>query len=218
LLIVVLAMGAYLLLPVAAERTILPAVFRSAGIADYRLPVRRLGLFGMDLGPLRIGPEAAPGLSVASLSAAWTPYGLVRKRISAVVVDGLIVRLELDEDGRPRIAGLPMPAGDGRDSDAESWGGLPVLPGRVEIRNAVVHFTLGGRRLRIPVDAVVRTNPDGDVLDGLVKAGVLEGEVAVNARIDLRTGRATARWNGEGIRLARASALAGFGDGFHSDG
>ena len=48
-LLAVILLAGFLLLPLVAERLVLPVIFRTTGIPDYDLPVRRVDLFGMDL-------------------------------------------------------------------------------------------------------------------------------------------------------------------------
>ena len=107
-LLAVMLLAAYILLPLAAERVLLPIVLQATGIRDCDLPVRRVNLFGMDLGTLRIGPAAAPGISVVSLSVAYNPSDLLRRKVSRVTLEGVRILVQEGQGGRIEIPGLPV--------------------------------------------------------------------------------------------------------------
>jgi hypothetical protein len=130
-LLAVMLLAAYILLPLAAERLLLPLVVQAIGIPDHDLPVRRVGFFGMDLGTLRIGPAAAPGISVVSLSVAYNPADLLKRRASRVTLEGVRVLVREGSDGRFEIPGLPTTKvaveGEAAQVTREIDGGLETL-------------------------------------------------------------------------------------------
>jgi hypothetical protein len=217
-LLAVMLLAAYILLPLAVERLLLPRVFQAIGIPEYDLPVRRVGLFGMDLGTLRIGPAAAPGISVVSLSVAYNLADLLQRRASRVTIEGVRVLVREGSDGRLKIPGLPLSAAgaEGRTS------GLPepfpfTIP-QIDIRQGEIIVQRGDQLLRLPFEATITSESDMTAFEGMVRLALADRWMTVRTRIDLAENRLSANWDGRGIRPAVLANLAGRGDGLALSG
>jgi hypothetical protein len=169
-------------LPVLAEQVVLPSLLPRVGLEDSRVRVRRIGLFGADLGPVRVGE----GLSAASVHIDYTPWGLLDGRLGGLRCSGLVVPLSVSRD-EISIAGLPAPERS-RSSSAEP-GMLPALPvDRVELTGGTVVLSHGKKTVRVPVDGVVSRESRGHPgVRASVRAWPEGQEVRVDARLDPET-------------------------------
>jgi len=218
LLLVVMVLTGYILLPWVAERVILPLVSRSIGFEDGELPVRRVGFFGIDLGPLHIGPEAAPGISIVSLSVDFNPGDLLRRRVSHVTLEGVQVLVREDQGGRLEIPGWPLTPADAENGEAGSLARLPVAIPKIDIRQGTILVQRGGHHLRLPFEATITPVSEMTTLEGVIKLAVPDRWMTVRARIDMVDNRLSADWEGHGIRLGVLANLAGLGDGLALSG
>lgn len=212
-LLAVMLLAAYILLPLAAERVLLPTVLQAAGIRDYDLPVRRVTLFGMDLGPLHIGPAAAPGISVVSLSVAYNPYDLLRRKVSRVTLEGVRILVREGQGGGFDIPGLPV-------ANAAAEGGasgppepLPFFAGGIDIRQGEICVQRGDHLLRLPFEATITPEAGMSAFEGMLRLALADRWMTLRAHVDLAENRLSANWDGRGMRPAVLANLAGLGDG-----
>ena len=212
-LLAVMVLAGYLLLPLVAERVLLPQISQAVGIQDHNLPVRRVGIFGMDLGPLRIGPETAPGISIVSLSAVFNPGDLLQRRVSQVTLEGVRILVREDQDGGFEIPGLPSRPTDTEGGEAGRPEPLSVAIAKIDIRQGEIVLQRGNRLLRIPFEATVTPESGMQVFEGSLKLAVSEQWMTVRARIDMAENRLTVDWDGRGIRLGVLGNIAGLGEG-----
>jgi hypothetical protein len=210
LLLAVILLAGYVLLPLAAERLLAPIVFKTAGIREYDLAVQRLSPFELDLGRLRIGPEGAPGITVASVTATYRPGELLQRRMSRLVLDDVRILVQENEKGDYRIPGLPTAAAGGPTPPMRS---LPAVVARVEIRKGQISVQSGDRLLRLPFEGTFRPTADASALEGLLKLSVPDSQVTVGGRIDLSAGQWSLQWHGSGLRLEELGRMAGLKDG-----
>ena len=91
LAVVVIGLGAalYFYLPHYLESRIIPQLVAEAGIKDFSFSVRNIGLFGADLGVLRIGPDRNPALVIQSVQVDYSPRGLYRQKIDKITLSGI---------------------------------------------------------------------------------------------------------------------------------
>ena len=212
LLVAVLLLVGHLLLPLAAERVFLPQVFKAAGIREYHLPVRRLDFFGMNLGALRIGPETAPGIVVASFSAAYHPGGLMRRRVARVTLAGVRILVRANQEGGFEIPGLPEITTGSEGDHAGPPQPLPVAVAEIHVKQGEVVLQRGEDRLRVPFEVTVRPEPDMSVFEGTIRLALPNRWATVNTRVDLGANRVWADWEGRGIRLGMLGVLAALQD------
>jgi hypothetical protein len=155
---------AVVVLPARLAQRLLPELAGRLGFASSSVAVRRLDLFGADLGPLRLGTASAPVLRVDAIRAAYTPVGLLARRIDRVTLSGVQLRAELTGDGRLVIPELDLAAWRSPGPAAEAGRGpsSPWSVGRGEIRHATLALTAGGRTYRIPLEAEVSAGAPGE--------------------------------------------------------
>lgn len=95
-------------LPRLAETLLLPAAAERLGITGLEADIRRIGLSGLDLGTITLGPDT--GLDVAAVQADWSLAGLARGRADRVRIMGLRVSVT-EENGAWKVRGLPSATG-----------------------------------------------------------------------------------------------------------
>ncbi len=208
LLVALVLMAGYLLLPLAAERLLVPVLFKEAGIRDYALPVRALSPFGMDLGTLRIGPAASPGIAVAAIRARYHPAGLLQGRLTRLTLNGVRIRVVVKPDGGFEIPGLPAfreSAGEDQGQPVKS----PVAIARVDIRQGEILIGMEDRQVLIPFEADLAPSPDMKVLEGSLTLKVPDQGLVVQGRLDLADNRLSLQWEGRRLRLGELARLAG---------
>ena len=83
-LLVGMGAGLYFFLPHYLESRAIPQLLAETGFSKFALNVRHLGLYGTELGILRIGPEQNPTLIVRSLHIDYTPKKLLQKQIDRI--------------------------------------------------------------------------------------------------------------------------------------
>jgi hypothetical protein len=205
-LLALLSLLGWLLLPRGVETLALPPLFEAAGIRSYDAPVRRIGLTGLDAGPLRIGPVSDPGITVVSLAVAYTPPGLLGGSVEGVVLEGVEVVLRKDAEGGWSIPGLPEAA----PTTGKPQSAPPALPvGRIEIRGGVLRLETGVGRHRIPFSATMEPAPDGNGIQGRLSADLGGAPVTAQVMADFERNAFSARWTGEGLRLRDLADLVG---------
>ncbi len=59
--------GLYFFLPDYLEARVIPQLLAKTGITDFAFKVRHIGIYGADLGALRIGSEQKPALVIQSV-------------------------------------------------------------------------------------------------------------------------------------------------------
>ncbi|MCB2170045.1 MAG: YdbH domain-containing protein [Deltaproteobacteria bacterium] len=217
-LLAVMLLAAYIVLPLAAERLLLPLVFQAVGIPAYDLPVRRVGLFGMDLGTLRIGPEAAPGISVVSLSVTYTPADLLKRRASLVTIEGARVLVREMPDGGFEIPGLPISAAGAEGREASFSEPIPFIIPQIDIRQGEIVVQRGDQLLRLPFEATITSESNMTALEAKIRLALADRWMAVRTYIDLAENRLSADWDGRGIRPAVLANMAGLGKGLALSG
>ena len=217
-LLAVLVLAAYILLPLAAERVLIPLISQAVGIRKADIPVRRVGIFGMDLGPLRIGPEAAPGISIVSLSVLFNPGDLLQRRVSSVTLEGVRVLVREDPGGQFEIPGLPLTSMNSGDGEAGWPEALPVAITQIDIRQGEIVVQRGDRFLRLPFEATITPESGMKAFEGVLKLAVPDRWMTVHSRIDLAENRLSADWDARKIRLGFLADLAGLGEGLSLPG
>lgn len=111
LFIVGLVIAAYALAPWAIRRGVERAV-ETIGLNLEAVEVHRLGLDGLELRNLSLGPS--PGIQVEVVVARYTLTGLLRRRVTSIEVRGLDVGLPLFDDSgdEPSPEAKPSAAGE----------------------------------------------------------------------------------------------------------
>ena len=133
----------YFYIPTYVESRLIPEIAHKAGIRSYACDVRRIGIFGADLGSVRIGNDKNPALSIASVQIDYSPKGLYGKKIKRAVLSGIELfwgykngKFRIREfDLKPILAQLQS----SRETVPSSTDASRTISiGRLEISNAVV--------------------------------------------------------------------------------
>ncbi len=190
--VVGLWVGLYFFLPRYLESRVIPQLVAETGIADFALKVRHIGIFGADLGTLRIGPEQKPALLIRSAQIDYTPKSLYQQKIERMSLNGLELYSEF-KDGKLSLRGIDLDEiltkmQSNRPSIPESESGLPLIfLEKLEIRNAVIIFKTDDQTYRIPFEIDVAPDKEDYNRLNLAVSMYPRGElVHAEVKIDLR--------------------------------
>jgi len=191
-LMVGLGAGLYLFLPHYLESRIIPQLVAETGIADFAFKVRHIGIYGADLGALRIGPEQKPALLIRSVQIDYTPKALYQKKIERMTLSGIELYGEL-KDGKFNLRSIDLDKAltklrSNRGSMPESESDLPLIILReVEIRNAVIFFEIDDQTYRMPFEiSIAPEQEDYSRLNLTVSMYPLGEWIHAEAKIDLK--------------------------------
>lgn len=191
------AMLFLLFLPGLLERKILPGLAADYGL-KLQLDVRRLGLFGADLGDLRLTGEDGKMLFIDSVRLDYAPR-LSGLREIALVVAGGEITVAVQADGSFRIAGLDglmLPVSEGGKQNA-STGLLPAGLKSISIRHLILKLELPDRRLVLPVRAELAFAADTVNLELEMRHGGRRSQLTAAGRLYPGGGMADFRLQGE---------------------
>ncbi|MCL7487538.1 MAG: YdbH domain-containing protein [Desulfobulbaceae bacterium] len=168
-------------LPLLVQELVLPPVLARAGLAGYDLSISRLGLYGCSL-HIAGQPQLPPPVVSGSIRIAWTPSGLLKRRIDKISSNGLQINLaDLPSPGKS------SPAQPNQDDNIAGSISLPVLVQRVEVHNGSLLLPTVKGVIYLPF--TFSAQPAGD-LDPAASSGVTffkarmqVAEQAVNATI-----------------------------------
>ncbi|WP_459827093.1 hypothetical protein [Desulfomicrobium salsuginis] len=173
-------------LPRLAEGLLLPVAAERLGVPGLAVDIRRVGLSGLDLGTISLGPDA--GLEASAVQADWSLSGLARGRADTVRVMGLRVTIT-EKDGVWVVRGLPRAAaaaGSGPSFlpqiDALSVDGVVELDGQATDLRLPVNLegSLGQDGLAV---LEARTELAGQTLRLTVRADLARGDVRLTCSL-----------------------------------
>ena len=149
--------GSFFFLPRYIESRFLPQLIAATGISEVAFKVRNIGFLGADLANVRIGPQPNPALLIRSVQLDYSPGELYHKKIDRVVLSGIEVQGQL-ENGKFSLKAIDLQKvisdlqsrQKAQPQTGQSSG--PVLPNRLEIRNAAVILKIDNRLYRIPFE------------------------------------------------------------------
>ena len=202
------------LLPGWVESRLIPAMSRRMGIADVDGRVRRVGPFGVDAGPFRVGPADGPALAIDALQVTCTPRELIRGRLGQVRLSGVTV-YGIWQNGGVVFPGLDRKAAGRRPTAvADSMtAGFPA--DRIEVRSAV--FVLQGNVAQYRIPFEIDLLPDGQTpgnLKGLLRLYPRGQQLSLAVRMTWDAKKRTLlRFNGEGLELRRFADIEGLAPG-----
>ena len=183
------------------------------GIADFAFNVRHIGIYGADLGALRIGPEQKPALLIRSAQIDYSPKELYQKKIERMTLSGIELYGEF-KDGKFGLHSIDLDEAltklqPDRASMPESEGDLPLIfLKELEIRNAVIIFQTDDRTFRIPFEIrVAPEKEDYSRLNLTVSMYPLGELVRAEARIDLKRQDINLKLAAASLDLNRFSGL-----------
>jgi hypothetical protein len=205
--------GLYFFLPHYLESRIIPLLVAKTGIEDFAFNVRHIGIYGADLGALRIGPEQKPALLIRSAQIDYTPKELYQKKIERMTLSGIELYGEF-KDGKFALHSIDLDEAltklqPDRASMSESEGDLPLIfLKELEIRNAVIIFQTDDRTYRIPFEiSVAPEKEDYSRLNLTLSMYPLGEWVRAEARIDLKRQDINLKLAATSLDLNRFSGL-----------
>jgi hypothetical protein len=157
LILVCLLTGAYFYLPFYLEKRIIPRLASEAGLSEFSVDVRNIGLFNADLGTLRIGPQDDPALVIRSVQIDYSPRSLYRRKIKNMTISGIELHGGLS-NGRFKLQGIDIDnlmAGDPKQAQSappSNGTGPPVILARLEIRDSRLIVSNKNQNYRIPFE------------------------------------------------------------------
>lgn len=193
--VIVLVTAAAFILPAYVQSRIIPRMAAEFGFSPAEVRVRRIGLWGADLGPIRLDSQVAGVLTLSALQVDYTPWSLVRGRVDGITLAGVGLVLEADTGGIS-IAGWRPPAVKKTLSPSDKVPDLttllPVGLGRVTLLQSHIVIRRGGRSHLIPFEMRLETaNLARGVLGGQVRLSVFGNPLTLRAEVDQRANKAT---------------------------
>ena len=181
--------GIYFYLPHHLESRVIPNLIADAGIPELTIKVRNIGLFGADLGALRIGPDQNPALVIQSVQVDYSPQGLYRQRIDKITLSGIELYGGM-ANGQLKLRGVDIEKiiTDTQRQDESTPVSNDTTPlislGRLAIRNSRINIEYNDQYYRVPFELdIVPRDPEFNLLDGVARL-YPRGE-KITARVDL---------------------------------
>ena len=191
--------GIYFYLPHHLESKIIPKLAADAGISDFAFNVRSIGLFGADLGDLRIGPNQNPALVIQSVQVDYTPQGIYRQTVDKITLSGIELfggiangQFELRGIDIQKILTVAQP----QEAATQASSNAPplVFLKRLSIRNSRIHLESNDQYFRLPFEFDIESrDPEFNRLDG--KASLYPRGAKITARVSLNRTHRTAAVN-----------------------
>ena len=183
-----LSAAGFLLLPRYIETRIVPRLADSLGLDPASVNIRRIGLWGADVGPVRFGDAAAPVIDIASIQVDYSPASLVGGKITGMALAGVRVAIAVTPDG------VTLP---GWDRNAMTKGGsaaqkpislrnlIPIQLQWLRIDRGELAIHAQGRLFTIPLDLFIDTAAlQQGQLNGRAQLSVLGNPVALELHAD----------------------------------
>jgi hypothetical protein len=205
--------GSFFFLPRYIESRFLPQLIAATGISEIAFKVRSIGFLGADLANVRIGPQPNPALLIRSVQLDYSPGELYHKKIDRVVLSGIEVQGQL-ENGKFSLKAIDLQK---VISDLQSrqkaqpqtgQSSAPVLPNRLEIRNAAVILKIDNRLYRIPFEIDISPeNSEGTLLEVAARLYPRGQTIGSAGQIDFAQHRIRLKTEISALNLSRFSDL-----------
>ncbi|MEJ2638566.1 MAG: YdbH domain-containing protein [Desulfosarcinaceae bacterium] len=198
-------------LPLYVEGRLIPNLADTFDLEPERVQVRRVSLWGADLGPIALSRDRAPALAVSAVQLDYSPLSLLQGEVLGITLVGLEVVVQMGPRGLA-IAGVDLPT----STDASSGTGasfrlatlLPVTLERLSIVNSRVQILWNAHRYRLPVEVHLRTDRlKSGILEGRANLALLGNPVFLEARIDQSANQARLALTANAVSLRRLRAL-----------
>lgn len=189
------------------ESSLVPKAAEKYGIDNVMVEIRRIGFFGVDIGPLLVGTRKDPALLVSSVQIDYNPAGLVIRHIRKVVLSGIELNCEY-KNNRLLIPGLDLnrllAAGEPEKvkDPALSEISLPVSIGSLEVKNAVINFRWNGKPFRIPFELkLMPADKDMTSINCIVSIFPRDQKITSKADIHLNNNKISINLDAESVCL-----------------
>jgi hypothetical protein len=213
-----LSAAAFLLLPRYIETRIVPRLTDSLGLNPASVNIRRIGLWGADVGPVRLGDAASPVIEIASIQVDYSPASLVGGNITGLSLAGARVTLAITPDG------VTLPAWDrnalakGSDTAHRPISLRDLIPIRLQwlrIDRGELAIHAQGRLFTVPLDLFIDTAAlQQGQLDARAQLSVLGNPVMLQLQADQDGNRLDINLSSTAFlmeSLAMSGVSAGFG-------
>jgi hypothetical protein len=211
LLLVCLAVLITQALPVYVEERLVPKLAGAFDLVPEQVQARRVGVWGADLGPIRLSRDQAPAIAVSAIQLDYNPLSLLQGKVAGITLVGLEVAVEMGPD-RLAIAGVEVPAS--AHSSAESgtpfkldtlW---PITLERLSLVHSRFKLVWQENQYLLPVELHLETAQlKSGILKGQATISLLGNPVRLTASIDQQANQARVALNAEAVSLRRLAAL-----------
>ncbi len=163
----------------AIARRFLVSALAARGADPVSLQVEEVGLRGLSLRDVTLGPEAEPTATIAALEAEWSFAGLRDRRLDRLSATGVRVR---------DASALSLGTDD-------ATGAVPLLPAReIELRDALLTFATASGAGTAALELALRAPDDGTVAGDLKLTldhplARADGTVAISGTLDALAGQ-----------------------------
>lgn len=210
--VLIIGAGVVFVLPAFLESSVIQRLAAANGFEANEVRIRRIGLTGADVGPIRIEDADRRSIDITAVQIDYTLWGLLRKRIRGIVISGLRLELPIalaakpDGVSPPRKPREAVPKGEAPDILASlRW---PVRMDYLKIVQSeivLIHMT---QRITIALDAALDTAAmPGGPLKSLLRISSSGIALTLNVDVDPSTGRTMLKLLGQGLDLRRLSTL-----------
>ena len=213
LLVIGLLAGLYFYLPHYLESRILPQFIAKAGIADFNVSVRNIGLFGADLGVLRIGSGRNPAMVIRSVQVDYSPRGLFRQKIDGLTLNGIEL-YGVVANGRIQLPGVDiekiLTGAPPRDtSTPTSNDSSPLISlENLAVRNSRITLEYNDQYYRVPFELeIVARDPRLNRLDGVAFLYPRGAKISASFNLDRSQRRASLNIQSKKLDMKRFADL-----------
>ncbi len=143
-------------LPTLIESWMLPQLAQQFGYADFACQIDHLGLTETSAGPLRLGPDLEPGLTIERIRLVYGPKTIAKGELDQVILSGLNISSVINKNGIsfPEFARqTPPPDLDNQTAEENS----PIRPrqmippvNKLIIKRSVLLIKTDKQEFRIP--------------------------------------------------------------------
>jgi hypothetical protein len=211
-LVVAVVVAAAFVLPNYVETRWVPRLTKEFGLPPGDIQVRRIGLWGADLGPIRLLGDDVQAISIATVQIDYSPWSLVRGRIRAIAIGGMGLNVTITPQGisipgLPTLSGKTTPPKSG-DAPFQLETLLPVKLGRFSIYQSHLIIHQNQRQHVVPFEIRLQTQAlSQGLLKGQTELSIFGNPLLLHATIDQPANHANINIEAKGFSLARLSQL-----------
>lgn len=181
--------AAAIVLPTYLESKLLPRLGKEFGLIPGDVHIRRIGLWGADLGPIRLLSNDVPVITIVAVQIDYSPLSLAHGKVKGIAIGGLGLRLSLTPQGI-FIAGRPLrsvnsasPTSGEAEFDLKTL--LPVELDRFSIYQSHLIIHRNQHRHVVPFEIRLQTqNLSKGLLKGRAELSIFGNPLSLDAAID----------------------------------
>lgn len=166
-----------MVLPVYLESRLLPDLIQKFGLTADQIRIRRIGLGGIDAGPVTLTRQGQPALEITAVGVDYSLPGLLHGDIDGIYVSGLHTTVDIG-DKTITVAGLTLPVPDAQaPAEPETKAApfpmmamdklIPIELKDIHIQNTIIDLRWRGIPIQVPLDIRLST---ADLSRGRLKA------------------------------------------------